>query len=196
MGFDEALREQLDMRDISQAELARRMKLSQATTNAWATGAKRPEYPNAVKLEEVLDVRPRGRFLQMLGYAAPADGEAADQPSLEERIWMEEDISLADRRALVRFVTLARAEGLVDRPAATVTDITDRVPAKTGGLAIRGTDESREEQVRSVAETIAEIEAAVRGERPDRGIVTREDADMAIRALLAKALRDAGKPAG
>lgn len=76
MSFKDALRELIGLRDLSQAEVARRMDVSQATVNAWAMGNKRPEYPNALTLEEVLDVQPRGRFLALPQKPALTSGDA------------------------------------------------------------------------------------------------------------------------
>lgn len=105
--FGRMLQEALDERGLSQSDLARQLGVSQASVSAWSTGAKRPSRDNAIAVEVMLDVRPRGRFLDVLGYATPADDAEAPM-LLEDHVRADDTITAEDRRTLLRLIRLIR----------------------------------------------------------------------------------------
>jgi transcriptional regulator with XRE-family HTH domain len=107
--FGSALQELLTERDLTGADLARMMKVSPPTVSAWAGNTKKPGYNNAVRLEEVLDVRPRGRFLELLGYAERP--EQTEPITLEDHIRADDSLQPEDRRALLRVLDAMRRDG-------------------------------------------------------------------------------------
>jgi transcriptional regulator with XRE-family HTH domain len=109
MAFADRLTLELERRGITQRELARRLDVSPQAVNGWIKGAGQPSWRRLVKIEDVLDV-PRGELMALLGYRPPADGDEDRLVTLEDAIRADEGISPESKRALLRFVKLARSE--------------------------------------------------------------------------------------
>lgn len=107
MEFGDRLVRELDTHGMSQRELARRLDVTpQAITN-WVRGHGRPGRDNLVRLEDILGL-PRGELMTMFGYRSPDDTERL--VTLEEAIRADPEISPENKRALLRFVKMARSE--------------------------------------------------------------------------------------
>lgn len=106
--FGDRLVMELERRGMTQRELAQRLDVSPQAVNGWVKGAGQPSWSRLLRLEDVLGV-PRGDLLAMLGYRPPADG--GDRlVTLEDAIRADPEISPENKRALLRFVKLARAD--------------------------------------------------------------------------------------
>ncbi|MGH7343029.1 MAG: helix-turn-helix domain-containing protein [Candidatus Rokuibacteriota bacterium] len=108
MDFADRLLAELDVRGMRQAELARRLDVSPQAVSQWVTRKSEPGRDTLVRLEDLLDLN-RGELLALLGFRNP-DDEPAPLVTLEEAIRSDESISPENKRALLRFVKLARAE--------------------------------------------------------------------------------------
>jgi transcriptional regulator with XRE-family HTH domain len=112
MAFGDRLELELERRGFTQRELARRLDVSPQAVNGWMRGTSQPSWERLVKLEDVLDL-PRGELMALLGYRPPPDGDER-LVTLEEAIRADEGISPESKRALLRFVRLARAEAAAE----------------------------------------------------------------------------------
>lgn len=96
------LAELIETSGLTKAEVARRVGVRpQAVTN-WTGGQARPSRDHLGRLEDVLDVRPRGRLLHAYGHAS-GDGP---EPTLtiEDAIRADRRISPEDKRVLLAIV--------------------------------------------------------------------------------------------
>jgi transcriptional regulator with XRE-family HTH domain len=102
--FRQTLRALLDEHHMAQAELARRLGLSAQAVSAWLAGNVKPSHENVSRIEDVLNVEPRGSLLEAAGYLA-GDQEA---PTPESLLRHDPGLDPEDRRALVRLIRMAR----------------------------------------------------------------------------------------
>ena len=107
MDFAERLLDELGLRGMRQAELARRLDVSPQAVSQWVTGKSEPGRDTLVRLEDLLELN-RGELLSLLGFRNPDDERGL--VTLEEAIRADQGISPESKRALLRFVRLARAE--------------------------------------------------------------------------------------
>jgi transcriptional regulator with XRE-family HTH domain len=105
--FADRLAAELDLRGMRQAELARRLDVSPQAVSQWMTRKSEPGRDTLVRLENLLDLN-RGELLSLLGFRNPDDERGLI--TLEEAIRADVEISPENKRALLRFVKLARAE--------------------------------------------------------------------------------------
>ena len=97
--FGRALDYELKDRGLSQTDLARMMGLTSSAVNAWVNAAKTPSRNNAERIEELLDIKPRGSLRRLL--VAP---EASEGVPLEHYIRSDDSIPEEDRFALLRIM--------------------------------------------------------------------------------------------
>ena len=84
--FGRAVAEAMAVKGMSQAELARRVGLTQAAISAWTSGANVPDPDTMFRAEKVLELPP-GHLSRHLGYYPEPDSE---------RAWSYEDAVMAD----------------------------------------------------------------------------------------------------
>ena len=116
--FAEALRALLDERNISQAELARRLGLSAQSVSAWTTGSVTPTRDNVARVEDELAVEPRGSLISAAGYRT----EGPPQVTVESLIRSDPGLDPEDKRVLLRIIRMAR-----DRYAETMASLVERL---------------------------------------------------------------------
>lgn len=133
--FGRALEDELKAKNITQTEFAKRLGVTSSAVSGWATGAKYPSRGNAERIEEALDIQPRGRLRRLL--VAP---DSPTELPLEHYISNDETIPEDDRYALLRIVRNIRvAEGTegaavehVDVRAALQADRQNRLSERSG----------------------------------------------------------------
>ena len=106
--FGDRLTLELERKGLTQRELARQLNVSPQAVNGWVKGTAQPSWGRLVKLEDILGV-PRGELLAVLGYQPPAD-DGQRLVTLEDAIRADPSISPENKRALLRFVKMARTE--------------------------------------------------------------------------------------
>jgi transcriptional regulator with XRE-family HTH domain len=102
--FSDALRALLAERRISQRELARRLGLSAQAVNGWMTDSSTPTRDNVERIEDELEVDPRGWLVDLAGYVT----KNSDGPIVESAIRSDPGLDPEDKRVLLRIVRLAR----------------------------------------------------------------------------------------
>lgn len=119
--FGDTLKALLRERDLPQAELARRLDITPQAVSAWISGGTIPTHGNVTRLEQELDVTPRGFLLAAAGYTAnPPD----EQPTVESLIRTDPGLDPEDKRVLLRIILLARERHAIraQRPATTAAE--------------------------------------------------------------------------
>jgi len=106
--FGQRLTTELELRGISQRELARRLEITpQAITN-WVQGHGKPSHYNLVRLEDGLEL-PRGELLAELGYRHP-DENPRRLVTPEEAIRLDPGLTVESKRALLHVIAALRID--------------------------------------------------------------------------------------
>jgi transcriptional regulator with XRE-family HTH domain len=92
-----AIASELARSGMSKRDFARRLGVSHSTPNHWLDGTT-PEPDNLRRIEEVLDVQPRGRLLKLA--AVYMNGHDVPPPSIEDAIAADETLTDRDRTVL------------------------------------------------------------------------------------------------
>lgn len=115
--FGQALDHELKAKGLNQTDLARMMGLTSSAVSGWVTGAKSPGKANAQRIEELLDVQPRGSLRRLL----VAPDSPMDLP-VEHYIRSDETIPEEDRFALLRIMRNIRVAVSESEPARSVIE--------------------------------------------------------------------------
>jgi transcriptional regulator with XRE-family HTH domain len=106
MAFGQVLLAELELRGISQAELARRLELTpQAVTN-WVRGHAAPSRDTLARIEDALGLI-RGQLFVELGYRHP-DEDPGHLVTPEEAIRLDPQLTVEAKRALLHVIAALR----------------------------------------------------------------------------------------
>lgn len=148
--FGRALQDELKAKNINQTDLANRLGITSSAVSGWVTGARLPSRSNAERIEDELDIKPRGRLRRLL--VAP---ESPVEMPLEHYISSDNTIPEEDRYALLRVVRNIRVA--TGEPVA-------ETPENNGELR----DALRADRERRLSELTGDEEDPPESQRPSR----------------------------